>query len=497
MNAADRNDAAQPLQIGWAQADITPEETVLICGQFYARLSEKVLDPVTATALVLSSGDEHAVLVSCDLIAVPDPFRDAVRDRLRDVDVLDPQKVALSGTHTHTGPEVRLPSWASGIPARDLGIELKQPVMDVDAYQTWAAERIAAAVRQAWATRAAGAVAFGHGWAVVGHNRRWVDLDGQAAMYHGTDSPGFSHIEGYEDHSLGVVATYNAAGALTGLVVNAACPSQCSEHEFALSADYWCETRAELRNRFGSDLFILPQCSAAGDQAPRMIYAKPGEQRMHELKGGSQRQEIACRIARAVDDVLPAIAPTADATPPMVHRVEGVELPVNALAEQDVETALAGAAECRALYDEAMRKLENDPALRDDPRWYKEPTTWYRRMRWFEGVAERFEKQKTQPMQQVELHVLRLGDLALATNPFEFYLDFGIRIKARSPAVETLLVQLTGGGTYCPSPRSLAGGGYGSLPASNPVGPEGGRVLVERTVEVLESLWPERTQKTE
>ena len=85
--------------------------------------------------------------------------------------------------------------------------------------------------------------------------------------------------------------------------------------------------------------------------------------------------------------------------------------------------------------------------------------------------------------------MLRLGDLAVATNPFEYYLDFGIRIKARSPAAQTLLVQLAGGGTYCPSPRSLAGGGYGSLPASNPVGPEGGKVLVERTVEVIDKLW--------
>ena len=111
-------------------------------------------------------------------------------------------------------------------------------------------------------------------------------------------------------------------------------------------------------------------------------------------------------------------------------------------------------------------------------------------MRWFQGVADRFEKQKAQPTQPVELHVIRLGDLAVATNPFEFYLDFGIRIKAQSPASDTLLVQLAGGGTYCPSPRSLAGGGYGSLPASNPVGPEGGRLLVERTVEILQHLWP-------
>ena len=104
-------------------------------------------------------------------------------------------------------------------------------------------------------------------------------------------------------------------------------------------------------------------------------------------------------------------------------------------------------------------------------------------------MAERFEQQKGQPTLPTELHVVRLGDLAVATNRFEFYLDFGVRIKARSPAVETFLVQLAGPGTYCPSPRSVAGGGYGSLPASNPVGPEGGQVLTERTIQVIERLW--------
>ena len=64
------------LKIGWAQADITPPEPCLVCGQFFARISEEVWDPVTATALALESGPEQAVLVSCDLVAVPDELRD-------------------------------------------------------------------------------------------------------------------------------------------------------------------------------------------------------------------------------------------------------------------------------------------------------------------------------------------------------------------------------------------------------------------------------------
>lgn len=489
MHAPKTTNGSAGLRIGWAQADITPPETVIVCGQFYARLSEEVLDPITATALALDAGGEQAVLVSCDLVGVPDSLREAVRERLAGAEGLDPAKVILNGTHTHTAPDVRLPAWSSGTTSTTVGVDFDRPIMSVERYQDFAAERIAEAVRQAWAARASGAVAFGQGWAVVGHNRRWVDLAGKATMYGKTDVATFSHIEGYEDHSVGLVATYDASGKLTGLVVNVPCPSQVSEHLFALSADYWCETRAELRRRLGEKLFVLPQCSAAGDQSPRMIFERQTSARMRELQGRSERQEIALRIAAAVSDVLPAIAPTADAAPLLRHHVETIDLPMNALTSGDVKTALAEAEKCRAQFDEEMKKLEADPALRKDPRWYKMPTNYFRRMRWFQGVAERFEKQKSQPTQPVELHVLRLDDLAVATNPFEFYLDFGICIKARSPAVQTLLVQLAGGGTYCPSPRSLTGGGYGSLPASNPVGPEGGRVLVERTIKVINALW--------
>jgi hypothetical protein len=111
-------------------------------------------------------------------------------------------------------------------------------------------------------------------------------------------------------------------------------------------------------------------------------------------------------------------------------------------------------------------------------------------MRWNERVLERFDAQKNGPQSQtIEIHVLRIGDVAVATNPFEYYLDYGIQLKARSPAPQTFLIQLAGAGTYVPSPRSTLGGGYGSLPASNPVGAEGGGVLRDRTVELIREYW--------
>jgi hypothetical protein len=475
------------LRIGWAETDLTPDQPVLISGQFHARISEGVMDPITATVCVLDAGDDHAVFVSCDLVTISDELRDGVRERLSGAAGLSPDKVVLHATHTHTAPEIRLPETGQGHVSCPPGVELT--AMPVQAYVDFAADRIAQAARSAWDKRAAGSVAFGLGYAVVGRNRRWVDLDGRSTMYGNTNTPAFSHIEGYEDHGINVLATYTPDGELTGLVVNVPCTSQVDENLFVLSADFWHETRIELRKRFGASLPVLGQCSAAGDQSPHVLYDKAANTRMWELKGKTERQDIAERIADALARILPAIEGARHDSLQLRHHVETVALPLNALSASDAEHAEAEAEELRATYEQELARLEADPSLREQPRWYTTCTRAYRRMQWFRGVKDRFEKQSEAPVLPTEIHVVRLGDIAFATNRFEYYLDFGIRIKAQSPAMQTFLVQLAGPGTYVPSPRSVSGGGYGSVPASNPVGPEGGRRLADRTIEIINRFW--------
>ena len=93
----------------------------------------------------------------------------------------------------------------------------------------------------------------------------------------------------------------------------------------------------------------------------------------------------------------------------------------------------------------------------------------------------------------VPVHVVRIGEVAVATSPFELYLDYGMRIKARSKALQTFTVELANGCFgYLPTKRSVAGGAYGAIPESNEVGPEGGQELVEKTLELIDSLWEQK-----
>lgn len=98
-----------------------------------------------------------------------------------------------------------------------------------------ASDQIAKAVEQAWKNRKPGCISFGLGQAVVGHNRLTAYTDGRSRMYGKTDQPDFSHIEGYEDHSVDLLYTWNAYCELTGVLINVAVPSRrrkypCSRH---------------------------------------------------------------------------------------------------------------------------------------------------------------------------------------------------------------------------------------------------------------------------
>jgi len=62
-------------------------------------------------------------------------------------------------------------------------------------------------------------------------------MKGKSTMYKKTNTADFSNMEGYEDHSVNLLYTWDKESKLTGIIINIACPSQVSEHEFLISAD--------------------------------------------------------------------------------------------------------------------------------------------------------------------------------------------------------------------------------------------------------------------
>jgi hypothetical protein len=456
--------------VGWASRDITPGRPVVLQGQFHVRVSDSVNDLLTATALAVEGRcadrcADQALMVSCDRVGIPDEIQERVRKAVSPrLPGFDARKLFLNATHTHTAPEI-VPGF---YPPQ--GPE----VMPASEYADLFVERVADAAVEAWMSRRPGSVARAFGHAVVGHNRRAVYFGGSARMYGKTDDPQFDCIEGYEDHSLNALFFWDERRDLTGLVVNIACPSQVTENAYYVSADFWHEARAEIRRRHGEHLFIAPQCAPAGDQSPHFLLYGREEAYMRERLGLSEREVIGREIADAIDKLLPPAASHVQTDPPFRHVVRTVNLPVRMITDEELQAARTESERLEAWKPESERDASSKFVLLGRCR----------------RVIERHGGQKADPHYAMELHVLRLGDVAIATNPFELFLDFGLRIKARSKALQTFLVQLAcGSGGYLPTAKAVAGKSYGAEPASNQVGPEGGRVLVDATVEEIARLW--------
>jgi len=459
LNALTYPQTAAHISIGWAMVDITPDRPVQLMGQYYERVSEGVRDPLTATALALDSGREQAVIVSCDLIDAPQAVQERVRLRLASrLPGLDVAAVLMAATHTHTAPVLE-DGWYP-TPAADL--------MRTEEYVDFLVERLVDVVVEAWDAREPGGVSWGLARAVVGHNRRVLYADGAAQMYGRTDVPSFSGIEGGRDDGVELLYTWDSGGGLTGAAINVACPSQAVAHLSVVSAEFWGEARQQLRARLTPELFVLPLCGAAGDQAPRdMVRRGRGDPDLWNRPGVA---ELGCRIANAVERALLGASAAVQTEVVFRHTRELLDLPARKVTPEE-----AGAVRAR---QEVLAQQEIASGADEDGE-----------MRQNDQLLERYENQGECPLYRMELHVLRIGDVALVTNPFELFLDYGLRIKARSQALQTMVVQLAcGSGGYLPTARAVAAGGYGARVLDGEVGPEGGQALVERSVELINSL---------
>jgi len=461
------------LYIGAAEGNITPVLPVALNGQFNLRIAKTAKTPLLANVIALEMREgersvDQAIFVSCDLVGIPVILTEMVRKQVHElVPEIDVKKIILNATHTHTGPVFQSGFYA--IP--------KQGVSQPEEYQILFAKRVTEAIINAWKARNPGSVSWGLTTAVVGHNRRTVYTDGTAQMYGSTNVPEFQNFEGYEDHDVNTLFFWNNSGKLIATSIEVPCPAQEVEQDNEVNADYWHAVRVSLKKQLGSNLLVMGWIGAAGDQSPHLMYEKKAEERMRTLSKTSRIDLIAKRIVHAVDEAYETVKNDRHADAILSHKEEILTLPGRVVTEKEFKDA-------KAICDDIAVQIAADPKLVEKLGAKKN---------WNGGIVSRYEKQRENPKPtfDTEIHVLRLGDVAICTNQFELFTDFGIRMQTRSKALQTFVVQLAGSGSYLPTAKAMAGGGYSAVPQSNQVGAEGGQILVDRTLELISNMWPE------
>ena len=225
---------------------------------------------------------------------------------------------------------------------------------------------------------------------------------------------------------------------LKAIAVNVACPSQVVEGQSSVNADFWLPVRNKLKARYGEGLVVLGWGAAAGDMSPRPLLHKAANARMRALRGIDEMQELARRIDLSVSQTFEAVQQEKLVEPILRHCAVTLQLPLNKISESQYRQALAE-------YNNVIDQVEKDPSCA--------ARVAFMARDWHHGVVQRYEQLQKDPdaTYPVEIHVVRIGDVAICSNPFELFCEYGIRIKARSKATQTFILQMSGFGSYLPT----------------------------------------------
>ena len=492
-----------PLSIGWAEVSLVPENrTVDLAGQFYERITNQVETPIAVTAMALECNGECAIFCSCDLVSTSRQLLNSVRERLSAVEGFPIDKLIISAIHTHTAP-----GYARRSDMLGTSLTVLQTLMPNAKYENlvsyqgedllageeahaFLADRIAKAAKQAWDNRTHGVYATGFGRAAVGMCRRVCYNDGSAKMWGDTDTACFTELEGGNDSGIELLYTFTPDRKLTGIIANVACPAQVLEHRSFISSDYFGKVKARLREKYGEDIFLLALVSPAGDQCPRDLvrWVEPetpindpnivrnnptvrvADPSMFDVSGCERiARRIADEIFYSFEDLQES--DFVDGTV-LMHQNITLDMPLRRVTPAQAENAEA-----------AIRAFAAENG--DRPLTFKENA----QMHVHAGIISRKQLQETIDAIPIEIHVLRLGNVAFATNPYELFLDYGNQIRARSHASQTFLAQLACGTYgYLPTEKAERGSHYSAYVSSGTAGHEGGDLLVRKTISVINDM---------
>jgi len=438
------NNALPPLRIGAATRVINPPVGAYVQGAGHARRATEIRDNLEANGLYLSDGKTQILLVSCDL-AVLDSSRVAeMREAMSKATGIPPRNVLVTCTHTHGGPSVLRTNYLMPVDHAYL-----------DRLQAWLAELSKEAVQSA----RSGKIGWGKGTAQIGFNRRLCWADGSHTMHGDATRKDFAGLEGPDDPQHLALFAADANGKLIAVLYHNTTHPTLFYAAGVFSADFPGEARNILRKELG-DVPMLYLNGAQGDIAMQDMLHPRRESREQKLS----------RIGHMVaDETLRLYKSVAyHDHPELAHTYE--DLKVNVRLPKPERLVEARKTLARIDAGENIRGMQMIMAF---------------------GAVHLQELFGENPVDTLPVHAVRIGDVALITQPCELYCQFALDIKRRSPAPITAVVGLADGFSgYCPTIYGILGGGYSGKPLSwTRLEPYAGYRIVETAGRMLNSLW--------
>lgn len=316
------------IPVGAAAIDVTPDHPVRLTGYGNRKTeSEGVAGRLFAKALAIGDGGRLAVWITVDNCGVPGAMTERVAEHLKVKFNLRRERLALSSTHTHTGPQ--LPGFAPLI----LTEITPEHQRHIDQYARELERKIKQVAEQAIAARKPAPLSWTQGKATFAGNRRTVK-EGKYAGFSAAASGG------PVDHDLPLLIA-GPADHPAALLVNYACHCTTWGGKFNQIHGDWAGVAQQAieRRHPGAVALVAIGCGADANPYPRVDEMKVVEG--HGL-----------RIADEVDRLLkgPAIALKG----PPDCRMERVDLPFDKLPTREELKKLAEGKPSPAQYHARM-----------------------------------------------------------------------------------------------------------------------------------------------
>ncbi|MBR7095439.1 MAG: hypothetical protein IKC73_04395 [Clostridia bacterium] len=421
-------------QVGYASVDITPPLGSAINGYYVPRYAKGILDPLTASALALTLGEQTVVLMSIDNCLFSRAFVHRCNKAIEKATGLSGDCVMITATHTHTGPFCEPTTMFETDDA---------PIL---AYGEFLVSRVADAVALALDDRHPARMGYIVGTAPerVAYIRRYKMKDGTTMTCPPIDDPNIDHPIGTLDQRVNVLR-FDREGAPTVILMNYGLHADCVNGEL-LSPDWPCEMAKTLEKALDGvkTMFIS---GAAGDVGSTNVHPKDGDMNDTEISFDNEMKSPG--MARFVGRAL------AGTVLQVYDKVKYV--PVERLKIQKREIAVAANVPAREDLPRAHEYKRLHDMGRDDliPYSAMELTTVVAealRMCRLENGPESF------PM---DLTGVVIGEVALLGIPGEPFTDIGVGIKKTEGYGLILPCALSGGYEgYFPMQSAYDEGGY-------------------------------------
>jgi neutral ceramidase len=433
-----------PFQIGAASRVINPELGTWVQGAGVTKRGTQIRDNLEANGLFLFEGQTQILLISCDLIAISTPRVARMRQAISQATEIPPRDVLIACTHTHGGPSLIKANYLMPVEEKYL-----------DRLEVWLVELARETVQSA----RPGKIGWGKGTAQIGWNRRVCWADGTHTMHGDVTRDDFAGMEGPDDPQHLAAFAADTDGKLIAVLHHNTTHPTLFYGAGVFSADVPGEARKLLRTELGA-IPVLFLNGAQGDIMNHDLFHPRKESREQALENmGHLLADETLRLYKQVKY---------HERPVLRHAYEDLEVQIRLPDPEQVAEGRKVLARIDA--GENIRGMQMIDAF---------------------GAAYLQQRCGENPVETVPVHTVRIGDVALVTQPCELYCQFGLDIKRRSPAPLTAVVGLADGSScYCPTIHGILGGGYSAVTTfGSRLEPYTGYRIVEAAGQMLNRLW--------